>query len=411
VTAGAAIGRVARGWPEACEGSYDLAVTIRTKPTGGQWVKQSNTILHWGVRALLVVWACALASVARGQSAPAASAGPVSPEDAHPARATLRCDVSRIAPGQAFDVGVLIDLDPLWHTYWLNPGESGSPAKITWNLPQGFEAGEIQWPLPMQFSKPGEPVGYGYEKQVLLRVQIKPPVNLTLREVDLRASVRWLVCDANVCLPGQATLKKTLPVGRSSEPASAQEVATLAAWKEKLPAIGYLAVAKPDSPAGGIYAIYPASADVMLLRHDFVRDVRSSDAAGKTVKTTLEILWSKPAQAVEFFPAPPAGVETLSIRVERDAAAIELTKLPLESSSRESVKPARSLIALNMRALTGLGSSSESMRGLVVYTDAAGVRRGIDVWFPLYFDPPVVNPPEKAPERAPENTPEKAPRR
>jgi hypothetical protein len=348
------------------------------------------------VRAIVVVtllWACAL-SVAHGQVAPDLTKEPQS--TSHPARATLLCDVSRIAPGQAFDVGVLIDLDSNWHTYWLNPGESGSPAKITWNLPQGFEAGDIQWPLPTQFSKPGEPIGYGYEKQVLLRVTIKPPVNLTLREVDLRAKVSWLVCDADVCTPAHATFKRTLPVGRSSEPGSSEEVATLAKWKEQLPAIGYLSVAKPDSPAGGIYAIYPASADVMLLRHDFTHDVRSSDPAGKAVRTTLEILWTLPPKSVEFFPAPPAGVETITTQVQRQADGVELTRFPLATTTHESFKPARSLITLHMRALTGLASSTESMRTLLVYTDAAGVRKGIDVWIPLYFDEPLVNPPAES---------------
>src|SRR5690606_31457793 len=35
-----------------------------------------------------------------------------------------------------------------WHTYWLNPGEAGLPTRITWQLPEGIEAGEIVWPTP-----------------------------------------------------------------------------------------------------------------------------------------------------------------------------------------------------------------------------------------------------------------------
>ena len=28
-----------------------------------------------------------------------------------------------------------------WHTYWRNPGDSGAPTKLLWDLPPGFEAG------------------------------------------------------------------------------------------------------------------------------------------------------------------------------------------------------------------------------------------------------------------------------
>ncbi|MGB1111343.1 MAG: protein-disulfide reductase DsbD domain-containing protein, partial [Gammaproteobacteria bacterium] len=37
---------------------------------------------------------------------------------------------------------------PHWHVYWRNPGDSGEAPKFHWRLPDGWEAGEIQWPVP-----------------------------------------------------------------------------------------------------------------------------------------------------------------------------------------------------------------------------------------------------------------------
>lgn len=32
-------------------------------------------------------------------------------------------------------IGIKFKLDPGWHTYWLNPGDSGDKASFDWTLP------------------------------------------------------------------------------------------------------------------------------------------------------------------------------------------------------------------------------------------------------------------------------------
>ena len=64
-------------------------------------------------------------------------------------------------------VGLLFHLDKGWHIYWQNPGDSGEPPKVQWQLPPGLVAGAIQWPPPMRLGG-GTVVDYGYEGQVLL---------------------------------------------------------------------------------------------------------------------------------------------------------------------------------------------------------------------------------------------------
>ena len=106
-----------------------------------------------------------------------------------------------------FTVTLVLDLQPGWHTYWQYPGDSGLPAKVTWQLPEGWSAGQLEFSVPHQFSEPGDMIIYGYEKKQLLRATITPPKNLPKNQVyDLKASVTWLACK-ELCVPGSADVR------------------------------------------------------------------------------------------------------------------------------------------------------------------------------------------------------------
>src|SRR5882672_1857647 len=62
--------------------------------------------------------------------------------------AELVADKSAAQPGKPLLVGLKLRMEPQWHTYWKNPGDSGLPTKIQWILPEGWKAGEILWPYP-----------------------------------------------------------------------------------------------------------------------------------------------------------------------------------------------------------------------------------------------------------------------
>ena len=55
--------------------------------------------------------------------------------------------VASVQPGRPFEVALRLAHNPHWHTYWINPG-TGYPTTIKWTLPPGWQAGEIQWPVP-----------------------------------------------------------------------------------------------------------------------------------------------------------------------------------------------------------------------------------------------------------------------
>ncbi len=132
-------------------------------------------------------------------------------------KAELIAKTQEAIPGSVLEVGVLLNHEPKWHTFWKTTGDTGLPTKIKWTLPENWAAGEILWPTPKVF-RLGPLVNYGYDGQVLLPVQISIPETAKLgEEVTIKAAVRWLMC-SDQCIPGGADLSLTLLVGNNLLP-------------------------------------------------------------------------------------------------------------------------------------------------------------------------------------------------
>ena len=116
-------------------------------------------------------------------------------------------------------LGVHFILEPGWHIYWINPGDSGQPPSLQWQLPPGFTAGEIQWPRPERMQSSAELADYGYHDDVLLIVPIHAPKfinNEQLRGLRFAVEAKWLVC-REVCIPEHANLELFLHSGAIRE--------------------------------------------------------------------------------------------------------------------------------------------------------------------------------------------------
>ncbi|MBN1917877.1 MAG: hypothetical protein JW889_08215 [Verrucomicrobia bacterium] len=120
-------------------------------------------------------------------------------------------EASSVRPGHPIEVAVLFDVERGWHVYWRNPGDAGLGPSITWALPPGWSAGEIQWPYPERISTPGVTT-YGYRDDFMLLVELTPPDALEIgATITLRADVDWLACD-EACVAGNAKVGLALPV-------------------------------------------------------------------------------------------------------------------------------------------------------------------------------------------------------
>lgn len=182
-------------------------------------------------------------------------AGRAAPVKTTQVEAELVAARDTIAAGEPFWIGLRLVHEPSWHTYWINPGGPGYATSVAWELPEGFTAGELQFPYPHRFDGPGGVASYGYDDETILLTKITPPVDLAGNaEITIKGRADWLVCDPMVCVPGNADLTLSLSVDKISSPTS---------WK---PAIDkYLAEVPPDAP-GWTLDLEDAGADAIRLR-------------------------------------------------------------------------------------------------------------------------------------------------
>jgi DsbC/DsbD-like thiol-disulfide interchange protein len=133
------------------------------------------------------------------------------------AEAELVAERDAVVPGEPLTVALRLKAIPGWHTYWRNPGDSGEPTRIEWQLPAGFSAGEIEWPAPVRIPV-GPLMNYGYKGETLLLTRVVAPAQLAAgKPVTLRAKAYWLVCEVQ-CLQQEGELSLTLPAARSAGP-------------------------------------------------------------------------------------------------------------------------------------------------------------------------------------------------
>jgi len=122
-----------------------------------------------------------------------------------------------VNPGHGFYLGLHFQLESGWHIYWVNPGDSGEPPRVTWQLPPGLNPGEIEWPAPRRL-RTSSIVDFGYEDAVTLIVPVHAEISLAAQPIArLGAEIRVLVC-REMCIPGRTQLSLTLPV-KSRPPA------------------------------------------------------------------------------------------------------------------------------------------------------------------------------------------------
>jgi DsbC/DsbD-like thiol-disulfide interchange protein len=87
----------------------------------------------------------------------------------------------RRGAGKPLWLGLLIEHQPHWHTYWKNPGDSGLPTTLEWQLPPGHGRRD-PWPTPGKLPI-GPLMNFGYEGTLLLPV----PCQLAGRSMPARA--------------------------------------------------------------------------------------------------------------------------------------------------------------------------------------------------------------------------------
>lgn len=259
-----------------------------------------------------------------------------------PVRVELRSTVAIIMSGSRFDLGILLDAAPGWHVTWRNPGDAGNPTTVAFDLPEGFVAGPLRWPVPERFTRPDGGIGYGYAGEVLLRTRVRASNLDPPNDWRLAADVGWEAC-ADVCVQGRASLERYLPPSISGTRLPDLVNGPLfEAWADQYP------VAKLQ-----------AASQVGITR--LPADTEAPDPGSVIVAFD----WAFQPTRVEWFPYSPT------------AAAYESASLDTDGS--------RTLL----RLVTASPATGESglLEGVLAYDDVHGMRRGLEISVPLEAGP------------------------
>jgi thiol:disulfide interchange protein DsbD len=186
---------------------------------------------------------------------------------AHPVTAQhlkveLLADTTTVnSAGQNFQLGLHFHLDPGWHIYWINAGDSGLPPTVQWKLPASMPVssiGPMQFPVPQRLPL-GPLMDFGYEHDVLFpfAVQLHPTAALTGSSLPIEANVHWLVC-SQVCIPGKGTVTLSLPLTSSPAQPNQQTAPLFQHARQTLP--------RP-LPAGATVATAQDAQNLLLTVH------------------------------------------------------------------------------------------------------------------------------------------------
>jgi DsbC/DsbD-like thiol-disulfide interchange protein/cytochrome c biogenesis protein CcdA len=131
-------------------------------------------------------------------------------------------------PGGEVELAIHMRTRPGWHGYWLNPGDAGLPMEVDWELPPGFSAGPLRYPVPTRLTIAGL-MNYVYERDYALLVRLKVPPGAR-GTVPVRAAARWLACTDKICVPESGSFGLDVPVGSGTP-----ERARFDEWRRALP--------------------------------------------------------------------------------------------------------------------------------------------------------------------------------
>lgn len=256
------------------------------------------------IRAVLILLGISLGGLSSLQAEP-------------PAPVSIRFvrEVNKINPDSTFLVGVLFSIQPGWHVYYKNPGESGLATNIAITANEQVAIGDMQWPVPEKFISAGDVVGYGYSGSLLLTFPVHIASDILHgREIVFSGEATWLACSATLCVPGKAEFKERVLVGQTRTGAGTE---VFQEWKSRFP-----------KNISDISAIKDISAN--------------ADRSGDRITLTLVINWSEAITDPIWIPDGQTGLlfaeQTLESGTGMDKLVIESRRAPGSGFSTTDIK-------------------------------------------------------------------------
>lgn len=169
--------------------------------------------MHWRkLTVVLIAWALALLASPAWANHMAAELIPEGPA----------------APRKPVTVAIHFTPEKGWHGYWSNPGDAGYGLELDWHLPQGWKAGEPQYPVPQELVIGGL-MNHVYEAEYAVLVPLTVSVD-TAGPVPIAVDANWLACTHEICVPEKATLTAVIPAAGARD-------SRFDAWRAAVPAL------------------------------------------------------------------------------------------------------------------------------------------------------------------------------
>jgi thiol:disulfide interchange protein DsbD len=271
---------------------------------------------------------------------------------------TLEAGQPVATPGQTLWLGLRFDLIPDWHVYWRNPGDSGEAPRVEWSLPDGWQAGEIHWPVPERIPV-GPLVNYGYEDSVTFLVPVSVPAAPAAGNGTpglIQADLSWLVCKVE-CIPQDGQVSLQLPVGQAG-PASADRFEPVrATWPVELPGQAHYETTASGLAlhVSGTALSFAEAADIWFAANDWGPIAPSGEQSwtldGGRLSLTL------PAGDMPL--APDAVLEGLMVVTDGSSGTplvrgFEVTARPMAAAAEPEAAAVTLLVAIGLAVLGGL---------------------------------------------------------
>jgi thiol:disulfide interchange protein DsbD len=147
------------------------------------------------------------------------------------ASAEIIAEKTSVKPGESFDIALRFKIESGWHMYWTNPGDSGMPPRVQWNLPAGVTVSELKFPVPKRIDVGGGLTSFGYEDELVLLATVTTTADVKL-PLELTGDVKWLVCK-ETCV----SEKQSVALKLNNEPTggAAAVKADFERWRAALP--------------------------------------------------------------------------------------------------------------------------------------------------------------------------------
>jgi thiol:disulfide interchange protein DsbD len=142
--------------------------------------------------------------------------------------------VDSIVPAGGVISAVLkVKMEPGWHSYWINPGDTGSAPRLTWKLPNGWKVARQRFEIPHRISSLGL-TSYGYENEFKIATDFVVPNKIGAAQVS--AEMDYLVCE-ETCIPQLQKASASVDVVKAVNPMNRRAKGPFPDWQPGVKAI------------------------------------------------------------------------------------------------------------------------------------------------------------------------------